>query len=109
MEENMKREETEEGIAIETGTGGIGVREMEIDVQEEDGKKEMTGGTEETGGEMVIEEEMIEEDHQDLGEMMTGGTEGILGGGEMKRGETEKEETGTGGKGEEMRGMEEKM
>lgn len=89
MEENMKREEREEETAIETETGGIGVTGMETGAQEEDGKREMTGGTEETGGEMGIEEEMIEEVHQDLGEMMTGGTEGILGGGEMRRGETE--------------------
>lgn len=109
MEENMKIEEIEEGIAIETGTGGIGVKEMEIDALEEDGRKEMTGGTEETGGEMVKGEEMIEEDLQDLVEMTTGGTKEILGGGEMRRGETEMEVTGTGGKGEEMRGMEEKM
>lgn len=106
MEESMKKEEIEEGIATGKGTGGIGVIEMEIDAQEEDGKIEMTGGTGEREGEMVIGEEMIEEGHQDLGERMTEGTGGILGGGEMRRGETEMEGRGAGGMGEEMKGRE---
>lgn len=109
MGENLKIEESEVEIAIETEIGGTEVTGMETGGLVEGGKTEMTGGKGVTEEEMVIGVGMIEEDHQDLEEMMIEETEEIQGGEEMTIEETEMVGIGAGGMEEEMKGMEERM